>query len=102
MPKNDSGDSGLDDGGLRNWSLVGGTWMLDYTLSAGLDLVPNTDAAGTTGLHGLTGAVETIGGARIAQARALQLRASPRGCPRPRTAVASCRPPAEHPAAPQP
>ncbi|MBS0331409.1 MAG: PEPxxWA-CTERM sorting domain-containing protein [Proteobacteria bacterium] len=66
-PKNDSAtnDAGstLGDGGLQKWSLVTDpktgkqSWVLDYTLSAGLNLVPNTDAAGTTGLLGLTGKV---------------------------------------------
>jgi hypothetical protein len=51
-------EGGLGDGGLQKWSLVDGTWVLDYTLSEGLDLVPNTDAHGTTGLIGLTGTVE--------------------------------------------
>ena len=35
-PKN----GGLGDGGLQKWSLVNGTWTLDYTLSAGLNLIP--------------------------------------------------------------
>jgi PEP-CTERM motif len=61
-PKNTSeqnvtGGSPLGDGGLQKWSLVSGTWELDYTLAAGLDLVPNTDSSGTTGLLGLTGEV---------------------------------------------
>lgn len=51
---------GLGDGGLQKWSLVGGAWQLDYTLSDGLDLVANTAASGTTGLIGLTGRV--VGG----------------------------------------
>jgi hypothetical protein len=58
---------GLSDGGLQKWSLVDGTWELDYTLSAGLNLVPDTTACGanstdcgTTGLIGLTGKV--VGG----------------------------------------
>ncbi len=29
---------GVGDGGLQKWSLMGGTWQLDYTLSLGLDL----------------------------------------------------------------
>lgn len=44
--------------------MISGSWVLDYTLSAGLDLVPNTagcaDDAGeacSTGLLGLTGEV---------------------------------------------
>ena len=55
---------GLSNGGLQKWSLVGGQWVLDYTLSAGLDLVPDTTpcgvnqvGCGTTGLIGLTGDV---------------------------------------------
>jgi hypothetical protein len=54
-PKNNSATSGLGDGGLQKWSLVSGSWTLDYTLSAGLNLVANTASAGTTGLFGLTG-----------------------------------------------
>jgi hypothetical protein len=70
-PKNDSaqsdkGGSGLGDGGLQKWSLVDGSWTLDYTLSAGLDLVANTNTClvggaatpcGSSGLLGLTGEV---------------------------------------------
>ena len=68
-PKGDNNGSGksaqgLSDGGLQKWSLVNGTWVLDYTLSAGLDLVPDTTpcgsnevGCGTTGLIGLTGEV---------------------------------------------
>ncbi|WP_158743912.1 Hint domain-containing protein [Acidisphaera sp. L21] len=48
---------GLGDGGLQKWVLSGGTWTLAYTLSAGLNLVPDTAASGTTGLIGLTGVV---------------------------------------------
>ena len=47
---------GVGDGGLQKYSLVNGTWKLDYTLSSGLSLVNGTTAkAGTTGLIGLTG-----------------------------------------------
>ena len=46
---------GLGDGGLQKWSLVDGAWQLDYTLSAGLGLVANMAASGTSGLIGLTG-----------------------------------------------
>lgn len=64
----DSGDpkaGGVGDGGLQKWSLVGGKWVLDYTLSAGLNLVDSTtatcasdaEAPCTTGLEGLTGKV---------------------------------------------
>jgi PEP-CTERM motif len=55
---------GLSDGGLQKWSLVNGSWVLDYTLSLGLNLVPDTTTCGsnqvncgTTGLIGLTGEV---------------------------------------------
>ena len=54
---------GLGDGGLQKWSLVSGSWQLDYTLSTGLNLKADTTAdpgsggAGTTGLIGLTGVV---------------------------------------------
>jgi hypothetical protein len=50
----------LGDGGLQKWSLVNGSWKLDYTLSSGLNLVANTAKSGTTGLIGLTGQV--VGG----------------------------------------
>lgn len=70
-PKNDSaqsdkGGSALGDGGLQKWSLVNGTWKLDYTLADGLNLVANTHTCvtggvaspcGTSGLLGLTGQV---------------------------------------------
>ena len=49
-PKNTSADSPLGDGGLQKWTLSGGTWTLDYTLSAGLDLVANSGTSGSTGL----------------------------------------------------
>jgi hypothetical protein len=53
--KQTSATSTLGDGGLQKWSLVGGVWELDYTLSLGLDLVANSSADGTSGLLGLTG-----------------------------------------------
>jgi hypothetical protein len=56
----DGGDpkqGGLGDGGLQKWSFNGTSWTLDYTLSAGLNLVADTGTAGTTGLIGLTGEV---------------------------------------------
>lgn len=53
-------EGGLGDGGLQKWSFSDGSWHLDYTLAAGLDLVANTATAGTTGLIGLTGTV--VGG----------------------------------------
>jgi hypothetical protein len=68
-PKGDNNGSGssaqgVSDGGLQKWSLVSGKWVLDYTLSAGLNLVPDTApcaanavGCGTTGLIGLTGEV---------------------------------------------
>lgn len=57
-PKN----GGLGDGGLQKWSYdtATGGWALDYTLSAGLNLVADTNTHGTSGLIGLTG--EVIGG----------------------------------------
>ena len=48
----------------RNGSTADGQWNLEYTLSAGLNLVPNTAGAssnGDTGLIGLTGQVEANG-----------------------------------------
>jgi hypothetical protein len=76
-PKNDSvandkappAPSPLGNGGLQKWvnskADGSGTWTLDYTLSSGLGLVPNTQADDpfghdTTGLYGLTGMV--VGG----------------------------------------
>jgi hypothetical protein len=56
-PKNTSASNGLGDGGLQKWSLEGSTWVLDYTLAAGLGLVANTNSDGTSGLFGLTGKV---------------------------------------------
>jgi hypothetical protein len=56
-PKNDSANSSVGNGGLQKWSLVSGTWILNYTLVAGLNLVLNTDDSGTTGLYGLIGKV---------------------------------------------
>ena len=69
----DGGDpkqAGPGDGGLQKWSLVGSTWQLDYTLSAGLDgttgLVSDgngSSSTGDTGLIGLTGSVNAATGA---------------------------------------
>ena len=60
-PKQTSATSGLGDGGLQKWVNSkpdgSGTWTLKYTLAAGLNLVPNTDTDGTSGLYGLTGEV---------------------------------------------
>ena len=50
-------DGGIGDGGLQKWSDVNGTWTLDYTLTAGLNLQANTGASGVAGLYGLTGEV---------------------------------------------
>jgi hypothetical protein len=58
--KQTSANSTIGDGGLQKWSLVSGSWVLDYTLHNGLTLVLNTNTSGTTGLLGLTGKV--IGG----------------------------------------
>ena len=58
---------GLGDGGLQKWTLANGTWSLNYTLSAGLNLVPDTTAdpgsggKATTGLIGLTGTTNANG-----------------------------------------
>jgi hypothetical protein len=64
-PKNDSavpsnapkGAISIGDGGLQKWvrDPKTGQWSLEYTLSAGLNLVADTAAAGTTGLLSLTG-----------------------------------------------
>lgn len=48
---------GLGDGGLQKWVSSGGTWKLAYTLSTGLNMVPDTATSGVTGLYGLTGVV---------------------------------------------
>jgi len=74
IPKGDNNGSGssaqgLSDGGLQKWVFQSGQWILEYTLSAGLDLVPDTTACGsnqvdcgTTGLIGLTGEDVDING----------------------------------------
>lgn len=57
-PKNSGGsNSPLGDGGLQKWTYANGKWTLNYTLAAGLGLVPNTASTGVTGLLGLTGQV---------------------------------------------
>jgi autotransporter passenger strand-loop-strand repeat protein len=50
-------EGGLGDGGLQKWTLntITNTWVLDYTLSKGLNLTPDTASSGTSGLIGLTG-----------------------------------------------
>jgi len=63
FPKNDSATNHPGgDGGLQKWSLVSGSWALDYTVSAGLNLIANSASSGTTGLYGLTGELVTING----------------------------------------
>jgi hypothetical protein len=65
QPKNGNANkAALGEGGLQKWSLIGGTWTLDYDLVAGLGLVNNANAnsatptaPGVTGLLGLTGEV---------------------------------------------
>lgn len=65
QPKNGNANkAALGEGGLQKWSLVGGTWTLDYDLYVGLNLVNNANAnantptaPGVTGLFGLTGEV---------------------------------------------
>jgi hypothetical protein len=62
QPKNGNPDkAALGEGGLQKWSLVSGTWTLDYDLVSGLNLVDNATAnannptaSGVTGLFGLT------------------------------------------------
>jgi autotransporter passenger strand-loop-strand repeat protein len=61
-------EGGIGDGGLQKWTLnpATGVWTLQYTLSAGLNLIENSsadpaDTAGTTGLIGLTGVVNANG-----------------------------------------
>ena len=61
-PKNTSANSPLGDGGLQKWTLSGGRWTLDYTISNGLNLVANSGEAGSTGLYGLTGKDITVDG----------------------------------------
>jgi hypothetical protein len=65
QPKNGNANkAALGEGGLQKWSLVNGTWKLDYVLVNGLNLVNNANAnantptaPGVTGLFGLTGQV---------------------------------------------
>ena len=68
-PKNGSAEAAaLGEGGLQKWSLVGGVWVLDYDIYAGLNLVDNgaanaatPTAPGVTGLFGLAGQVQADG-----------------------------------------
>jgi hypothetical protein len=63
QPKNGNANAAaLGEGGLQKWSFNSSTWVLDYDLVSGLNLVNNADAnantptaAGITGLFGLTG-----------------------------------------------
>ena len=55
--KQDSAKKATGLGGLQKWVFDGTNWNLVYTVSAGLGLVSNTSAHGTTGLLGLTGQV---------------------------------------------
>jgi len=66
----DSGDpkaGGLGDGGLQKWSLVGTTWELDYTLTAGLlDFVPDTTSCGPNEVNcGTTGLIGQVVGNNV-------------------------------------
>jgi hypothetical protein len=65
-PKQNSASSLLGDGGLQKWVNTKtdgtGTWQLQYTFAAGLNLVANPSAvpantSGTTGLYAVTGVV---------------------------------------------
>ncbi|MBC9876449.1 PEP-CTERM sorting domain-containing protein [Bradyrhizobium sp. INPA01-394B] len=68
QPKNGNANkAALGEGGLQKWSLVNGSWVLNYDLVNGLHLVNNASAnsntptaPGVTGLLGLTGKV--VGG----------------------------------------
>jgi PEP-CTERM motif len=62
--KQTSASSTLGDGGLQKWVNVGGTWTLEYTLglNAGLPLVANTSASGTSGLFAVTGEYDAATG----------------------------------------
>lgn len=59
--KQTSATSTLGDGGLQKWVNTkadgSGTWQLQYTVSAGLNLVANTNTTGSSGLYGLAGVV---------------------------------------------
>jgi hypothetical protein len=55
--KQDSAKKSTGLGGLQKWTFDGTNWNLVYTVSAGLNLVANSSAHGTTGLLGLTGQV---------------------------------------------
>lgn len=61
LGKQTAATSSLGDGGLQKWvnskADGSGTWVFEYTIAAGLNLVANTATAGTTGLYALTGTV---------------------------------------------
>ena len=59
--KQDSAKKSTGLGGLQKWLFNGTSWNLAYTISAGLNLVVNSSAHGTTGLLGLTGQVVVDG-----------------------------------------
>jgi len=60
QPKNGNANkAALGEGGLQKWSLVNGTWKLDYVLVNGLNLVNNANAnANTPTAPGVTGLFE--------------------------------------------
>jgi hypothetical protein len=68
-PKNGSANAAAEgEGGLQKWSLISGSWVLDYDIYSGLNLVNNSTANsatptanGVTGLFGLAGQVESDG-----------------------------------------
>jgi PEP-CTERM motif len=68
-PKNGSSGTGTNqpgDGGLQKWSLVNGSWKLDYTLNTGLNLTSYTTSSdGVSGLYGLTGVVDANGNVEL-------------------------------------
>jgi len=75
QPKNGNVNAAaLGEGGLQKWVFNGSTWILDYDLVAGLNLVNNANAnantptaPGVTGLFGLTGEDVTVNGVQEAE-----------------------------------
>jgi hypothetical protein len=65
----DATPAGSPNAGLEKWSLVNGTWQLDYTLQAGLNLgqqysvngLPSSLNPATAGLRNLAGRVDADG-----------------------------------------